>query len=195
MSDDILRFPRMPGGVPAEVVHAVEALLFAAGAPVRTAELAAALDCEKQLVERSLVVLEDQRRGTGVELRAVAGGWQLRTASRFAPAVLALRGGRPKKLSAAALEVLSVVAYRQPVTRGDVDALRGVDSGRVVKALLERRLLRVAGRRDQPGRPLEYRTTRDFLEMFGLSSLTDLPTLAERRDMVGSEVDAGTTEE
>jgi segregation and condensation protein B len=87
------------------------------------------------------------------------------------------------------------VAYRQPVTRGDIDALRGVDSGRVVKQLVERGFVRIAGRREQPGRPLEYRTSRGFLEMFGLSSLTELPTLAERRDMIGVAVDEGLSEE
>ncbi|MFT4625191.1 MAG: segregation and condensation protein B [Myxococcota bacterium] len=195
MTDDVLRFPRMPGGVPDDVVHAVEALLFAAGEPVTSHALSDALGLQRRLVEHALVALEDRRRGSGVELRAVAGGWQLRTASRFADAVNALRGSKPKSLSAAALEVLSVIAYRQPVTRGEVDALRGVDSGRVVKALVEQGLARVAGRRDQPGRPLEYRTTGGFLEMFGLSSLTDLPTLAERRDLVGREVDTERSEE
>ena len=104
-------------------------------------------------------------------------------ATRACGLVLRLLKKRPARLSRAALEVLSVVAWRQPVTRAEIESLRGVDSGGVVKSLIERGLLRTAGRRAEPGRPLMYATTRAFLEMFELGDLRDLPTLREREEL------------
>ncbi len=184
--DNVLPFPE--GGVdPAAVALApvLEALLFAAGEPVKVPELAAALDQDIHRVRTGLAALARQLRDAerGVELTQVAGGWQLRTHPRFGAVVRQLRGTRPMRLSKAALEVLSVIAYQQPVTRSDVDELRGVDCGGVIRSLIDKGLVRVAGRRDEPGRPLEYRTTAGFLELFGLPKLTDLPTLREREEL------------
>lgn len=180
MDDEgILEFPQRPGGVEVDRVHAVEALLFAAPEPVTTAVLAEALELAPGEVEVALRVLELRRRSTGVELCRVAGGWQLRTAPRFAGPVAALRGVKPDRLSRAALEALSIIAWRQPVTRPEVERLRGVDSGGVLKTLLQRGLIKVAGRSTDPGRPLVYRTTRQFLEVFSLPDLSALPTLEQ----------------
>lgn len=168
------------------LVPALEALLFAAGGPVTARALAASLDdARPDEVREALVLLRARcaRSDRGLELVEVAGGWQLRTDPRFAASVLNLLGETPAKLSRAALEVLAVVAYRQPVTRAEIEALRGVHSGGVVRGLLERGLLRVSGRRDEPGRPLEYATTRTFLEVFSLPDLRALPTLTEREDL------------
>lgn len=189
MSDDrVVPFPGAPEvEVPPNLVAAVEALLFAAGAPTTIQELCDALDgAEPEDIRRALDVIEWRcgAPGRGIELVAVAGGWQLRTRAAFASAVLKLRGGKPARLSRPALEVLSVVAYRQPATRPEVEAVRGVDSGGVLKSLLERGLVRVAGRREEPGRPLEYATTPAFLEMFSLPSLSALPTLREREELL-----------
>lgn len=187
--DRVLLFPGRPGGVPPEVVSAVEALLFAAGSPVRTSKLAEVLDLEVDEVRLAIAVLQD-RFGTdrGIRLVRVDKGWQLRSAPRYAAQIFELLGTRPKKLSRPQLEVLAVVAWQQPVTRGEVDAMRGVDSGPLLRKLLDRGLLRVSGRRDEPGRPLEYRTTGAFLELFELPDLSALPRPDERDEApVGEE--------
>jgi segregation and condensation protein B len=180
----VLEFPSRPGGVDPELVHAVEALLFASGEPLATLQLAEALEGEPDEVRAALAVLEQRRKDGGVELVRVAGGWQLRTAPRFGVPVHRLLGTRPKKLGRGALEALSIIAYRQPVTRPEIDRLRGVDSGGVVKQLVDRGLVRSAGRADDPGRPLLYRTTAAFLELFGLPDLAALPTIEERAELV-----------
>ncbi len=185
MSDEpsVLDFPSRPGGVDPELVHAVEALLFASGKPLSAQRMADLLDVGRSDIVQAVRVLGQRRAETGVVVERIARGWQLRTAPRFGPVVLALRGTQPRRLSKAALEVLAAVAYEQPCTRGDVEALRGVDSGGVMKTLLDRGLLKLAGRSTLPGRPLVYRTSSDFLEMFGLPDLSALPTLAEREEL------------
>ena len=183
----VLDFPSKPGGIDEELVYAMEALLFAAGKPVSADKLATLLEVGRSDIVQAARVLAQRRAGTGVVLERIAGGWQLRTAPRFAAVVRALRGTAPRKLSRAALEALAAVAYEQPCTRGDVEALRGVDSGGVMKSLLEQGLLRVAGRASVPGRPLLYRTTGDFLELFSLPDLASLPTLKEREELTRTE--------
>jgi segregation and condensation protein B len=116
----------------------------------------------------------------------VAGGYQLRTLPAYAPYVQAAQPERPLRLSQAALETLAVVAYRQPVTRAEVEHVRGVDAGAVLRSLLERRLLRIAGHREVPGRPLLYATSRRFLEVFGLARIEDLPTLRDLAELAPS---------
>lgn len=194
--DNVVAFPGVedgaPGGErpvdPSWVVAGVEALLFAAGEPVGVAELADALELtDVAPVREALATLAADRAAAGVRPVEVAGGWQLRTDSRFGEAAVRLRGGRPQTMSKAALEALAIVAYRQPVTRSEVDAVRGVNSGGVLKTLLDKGYLRVVGRREEPGRPLEYGTTPLFLEVFSLRSLDDLPTLAEREDLADVE--------
>ena len=183
----VLDFPSKPGGIDEELVYGMEALLFAAGKPVSADKLATLLEVGRSDIVQAARVLAQRRAGTGVVLERIAGGWQLRTAPRFAAVVRALRGTAPRKLSRAALEALAAVAYEQPCTRGDVEALRGVDSGGVMKSLLEQGLLRVAGRASVPGRPLLYRTTGDFLELFSLPDLASLPTLKEREELTRTE--------
>ena len=112
-------------------------------------------------------------------LDEVAGGWLFRTNAQYAPFVRELTGGRPVRLSRAQLETLAIAAYRQPITRPEIDEIRGVDSGATLKLLLERDLVRILGKKDEPGRPLLYGTTTHFLEFFSLKSLKDLPTLRE----------------
>lgn len=169
-----------------DVVGAVEACLFAAGGPVSVSALAEAVGASSSEVRDALEQLTRQRSGGGVELERVANGVQFRTVPRYAEAVQRLIGSRPQKLSQAALEVLAVVSYRQPVTRSEIESMRGVDSGGVLKTLLERALVRTAGRSDEPGRPLLYRTTALFLELFRLPNLKALPTMAERASLARS---------
>jgi segregation and condensation protein B len=184
----ILDFPDRPGGVDPDLVHAVEAMLFAAGEPVSAPQLSAILEVTTSEIVQAIRVLAQWRANSGLVVERIAGGWQLRTSPRFTRVIQALRGAAPKRLSKAALEVLAAVAYEQPCTRTDVEALRGVDSGAVLKMLLDRGLVRVAGRATIPGRPLLYRTTSSFLELFSLPDLSALPTLAERAELARDEV-------
>jgi segregation and condensation protein B len=118
-----------------------------------------------------------------VQLDEVAGGWIFRTNAAYAPFVRDLSKQKPARLSRAQIETLAILAYRQPVTRPEIDDIRGVDCGPVLKVLLERDLVRMLGRKDEPGRPVIYGTTTQFLEFFGLKSLKDLPTLREFTDL------------
>ncbi|MFH1018802.1 MAG: SMC-Scp complex subunit ScpB [Pseudomonadota bacterium] len=120
---------------------------------------------------------------SGMDLVEVGGGWQLRTKGANSPWIFKLNKARPVRLSRAALETLAIVAYRQPVTRPEVDEIRGVDSGPVLRNLLERNLLKILGKREEPGSPLIYGTTKEFLEFFGLNTLSDLPSLREYTEL------------
>src|SRR5262249_18742687 len=127
---------------------------------------------------------EYEAQGRAFEIWEVAGGYQLRTRPEYAAYLRLLHRERPLRLSRPALETLAVVAYRQPVTRAEVEAVRGVEVDAVLKSLLERQLVRVAGHREVPGRPLLYATTKRFLEVFGLGRIEDLPTLREMEELL-----------
>jgi segregation and condensation protein B len=160
----------------------IESLLFAAEEPLRLETLRGVLDAvEPAAIREALESLaaEYEARGGGFYLQEVAGGYQLRTRPCFHPWIRRLKGGGSERLSRAALETLAIVAYRQPIMRVEIETLRGVDCGGVLRLLLERRLIRVMGRKEIPGRPLIYGTTRQFLEAFELRDLKDLPTLRE----------------
>jgi segregation and condensation protein B len=172
----------------------VEALVLAAGEPLAAARIAQAVPGLSAARARELALelrAEYDRDERGFELVEVAGGFQLRTRPELGEFVQRQEDERPARLSRAALETLSVVAYRQPVTRAEIEQVRGVDCGPVLRSLLERHLLRIAGHRDVPGRPMLYGTTRRFLEVFGLSSLEDLPTLRALDDLVRAAEGAG----
>lgn len=161
------------------VVANLEALLFAAPGPVTPAQLAAALELGVQEVEQGLLELEAACHGRGIRLQRHGGRVQLTTAPETAYAVERLLGlEASSRLSRAALETLAIVAYQQPVTRPEIDAVRGVNSDGVVKSLLYKGLLQEMGRSSRPGRPILYSTTADFLGHFGLGSIEELPPLA-----------------
>jgi len=167
----------------------LESLLFSSAEPVPLSKLLAVLPgYEKRDVVRALGALAEEYVGDerGFRLQQVAGGYQLRTAPANADFVKALLAQRPVRLTRASLETLAVIAYRQPVTRPEIEAIRGVDVDAVLTTLLERRLVRVLGRKDVVGRPLLYGTTAEFLETFGLKDLASLPTLEE----LGASADA-----
>jgi segregation and condensation protein B len=167
----------------------LESLLFVAGDPVPLGRLTTLLSgYEKRDIVRTLAELADEyaRDERGFRLEQIAGGYQLRTSRANADFVKALLAQRPVRLTRASLETLAVIAYRQPVTRPEIEAIRGVDIDAVLTTLLERRLVRVLGRKDVIGRPLLYGTTAEFLETFGLKDLASLPTLEE----LGSSADA-----
>ena len=125
------------------------------------------------------LVRDYEERDGGILLVEVAGGWQFRTRPDFHQYVTRHIKTKPARFSQSALETLAIVAYRQPITRAEVEHLRGVDCGGVLKSLLEKRLVRILGKKDIPGRPLIYGTSKEFLEVFGLKDLKSLPTLKE----------------
>ncbi|MGI8880665.1 MAG: SMC-Scp complex subunit ScpB [Jatrophihabitans sp.] len=170
-----------------ELRGALEAVLFVCDSPIPAASLAAALQQPQAAVQAALQALgeELQRRGAGVELRQVAGGYRLYTRDAYAPAVEQfLRDGQRTRLTQAALETLAVIAYRQPVTRGRVSAIRGVNVDGVARTLLSRGLIAEVGSDPETGGGL-YATTDLFLEKLGLSGLDELPSLAPLLPDVG----------
>jgi segregation and condensation protein B len=170
----------------------VEALVLGAPEPVSAQKLAEIVPGLEPDDARSLLAelgREYEEQGRAFEIWEVAGGYQLRTRPEYASYLRLLHRERPLRLSRAALETLAVVAYRQPVTRAEIEAVRGVEADAVLKSLLERQLVRVAGHRDVPGRPILYGTTRRFLEVFGLGQLDDLPTLREVEDLLALPAD------
>ncbi len=180
--------PAPQGPPPAALLDVVvESILLAADRPVSVEELDRVLMSPGiEAITLALRNVQDRLRAGpgGVRLVQIAKGWQLRTDPRAAPWVAAFRGGRPLRLSRAALETLTVVAYRQPVTRAEVEDLRGVDAGGVMRMLVDHELIEVMGRKEDAGRPMLYGTTARFLEVFGLRDLSDLPTL---RDLAGNQ--------
>src|SRR5262245_17041443 len=175
----------------------VEALILAAREPIGAVRLGQVVPGLNAAGARQIVAelrADYEREQRGFELVEVAGGYRVRTRPELADLVSRLDLERPARLSRAALETLAVVAYRQPVTRGEIEQVRGVDCGPVVRNLLERHLLRIAGHRDVPGRPMLYGTTRRFLELFGLASLEDLPSLRDLDELVKAAAAAGTVD-
>jgi segregation and condensation protein B len=171
---------------PDEQKRIVEALLLAAKEPLQAAQIAKLVPGLGAAGARQLLDAlreEYDRDARGFALCEVAGGYQLRTRPELGAFVQQLEQERPARLSRAALETLAVVAYRQPVTRAEVEHVRGVDCGPVLRSLLERHLVRLAGHREVPGRPMLYGTTRRFLEVFGLASLEELPTLRDVEEL------------
>ncbi|MDC0683575.1 SMC-Scp complex subunit ScpB [Sorangium atrum] len=157
----------------------LEALIFVAERPVPARELARSANAEHRVVRELLAELVAEYDGRGFRLDEVAGGYVFRTSAAFAPFVREVTEQKPVKMSRAQTETLAIVAYRQPITRPEIDEIRGVDSGAALKSLLERDLVRILGKKDEPGRPMLYGTTAQFLEFFGLKALGELPTLRE----------------
>ena len=166
-----------------ELQSALEAIIYAADEPATIDQIVAAVGGEKSEVRAALDKLvasyaADER---GIEIRKVAGGWKMYTKAQHHDVVRRfIKGLRPPlRLTIPALETLSVIAYKQPVTLPEINEIRGVNCGGVVKTLLERRLITTAGRKDAVGRPILYRTSKDFLMRFGLADLEELPSLKE----------------
>ena len=158
----------------------LEALLFVAGEPVATAQLAAALDVAPSVVERGLNELDASLSSRGLRLQRHAGRVQLTTAPQLAELIEHFLGlEATSHLSRAALETLAIIAYQQPVTRPQIDSIRGVNSDSMMKSLLHKNLILESGRADGPGRPILYSTTPEFLQHFGLNSILEMPPLAK----------------
>jgi segregation and condensation protein B len=177
------RPPRGDGSdCPRPLAARVEAMLFASGRTLGATRIGRALNVETALVQAALEELAAawKAREGAVELAEIGGGYRFLTRPEFHEDVALLRPGQgPERLSPAALETLAVVAYRQPIARADVEAVRGVQAGPLLRLLQERDLIRIAGRSSEPGHPLLYGTTRRFLDHFGLKSLKALPDLKD----------------
>ena len=163
----------------------LEALLFAAAAPVSIAQLSEVLHLKQQDVEQGLRNLEQRyHQDHGISIQWHAGRVQLTTAPGLAGLIENFLGlEATARLSSAALETLAIIAYRQPITRPSIDAVRGVNSDGVLKSLLSKGLIQDVGRSEGPGRPILYGTTTDFLQHFGLSSLSDLPPFEKNEEV------------
>jgi segregation and condensation protein B len=169
-----------------EAKSIIESLLFLSAEPLTIENLKKLLDKEKGDIERLLkeLVHEYTGRNSGIFITEVAGGFQMVTNPVCAPWVKKFLASEfPSRLTQQSLETLSIVAYKQPITKAEIEAIRGVNSDGVLKTLLERRLIKILGRKEAPGRPLLYGTTKEFLQQFGLKDLSELPTLKEFREV------------
>ncbi|MFL5306939.1 MAG: SMC-Scp complex subunit ScpB [Polyangia bacterium] len=179
-----------PEAVPAgRLGSIVESLLFASDKPLGLNELKRLLgERDSAKVTAAIEELQERRRETGVHVISVAGGWHMRTNPENVAWVSRILAGKPPRLSRAMLETLAIVAYRQPITRPEIDEIRGVDCGPVLKTLLERNLVRMIGKKEEVGRPLLYGTTPEFLRTFSLGDLSELPTLREFHELGEAEM-------
>jgi segregation and condensation protein B len=177
-----------PAVEPGRLEMIVESLLFASDKPLGLAELKRLLgERDGKKVTAAVEALTEKRQGSGIHVTSAAGGWQLRTNPEHAPWVGKLLAGKPVRLSRAMLETMAIVAYRQPVTRPEIDDIRGVDCGPVLKTLLDRGLVRIIGKKEEVGRPMLYGTTPEFLRTFNLRDLAELPTLREFHELGAEE--------
>ena len=179
-----------------KVQNIVEAALLTAGRPLNIDQLRDLFEEHerpaRQIMEHVLMLLDESCIGRGFELRKVASGYRFQVRQEFAPWVGRLFEERPQRYSRALLETLALIAYRQPITRGEIEDIRGVTvSSNIIRTLQEREWVRVVGHKDVPGRPAMYATTRQFLDYFNLTSLEQLPPLAEIRDLeeIGREIE------
>jgi segregation and condensation protein B len=162
----------------------VEAIVFASDKPVtfvRLKQLTRIKDPAR--IQGALDELTADYKDRGIALQCISGGYMFRTQSQFSSWVQQLVAGRPVRLSRAQLETLAIIAYRQPITRPEIDDIRGVDSGGTLKVLLDRQLIRILGKKEEAGRPLLYGTTKEFLDFFSLGDLRELPTLREYSEL------------
>ncbi|MBZ0332748.1 SMC-Scp complex subunit ScpB [Marinobacter sp. AL4B] len=173
-----------------------EAALLAAGKPLSIDQLRELfLESERptrQAMEQAITQLKVACEGRGFELKQIASGYRLQVRAEFAPWVGRLFEEKPQRYSRALLETLALIAYRQPITRGEIEEIRGVAvSSNIIRTLLEREWVRVVGHRDVPGRPAMYATTKQFLDYFNLTGLDELPALSEVRDLeeIGREIE------
>ncbi|MCU1289560.1 MAG: segregation and condensation protein [Acidobacteria bacterium] len=170
-----------------EIISIIEALIFVADEPITIKSLAEVLEEDRETIEAAIEELrgEYEQRAGGLQLREIAGGWQLSTRTEYHEEIRAFLKTRPSaKLSLAALETLSVIAYKQPVTVPEILEIRGVQSASAIKTLLDKRLIVARGRKETVGRPMQYGTSKDFLIQFGLKDLSELPSIEDFEDLI-----------
>lgn len=164
----------------------IEALVLVSETPLALEKICAVLnEVEKPRVKDALdkLIAEYEERQSGICLQEVAGGYQFRTRAELSAWVKKLKVSKPASLSPASLETLAIVAYRQPIVKAEIESIRGVDVSAPLKGLLDKKLVRIVGRKDVPGKPIIYGTTRRFLEVFNLKDLSELPTLRELKEL------------
>ncbi|MES2464480.1 MAG: SMC-Scp complex subunit ScpB [Armatimonadota bacterium] len=167
----------------------IECLLFAVGEPLTAKDLAKTTETDEAAVHTAVRLLRDRYSTSGLQIVEIAHGYQMATRPEFAPMVAKLLAPGANRLSRPALETVTIIAYRQPCTQAEIEAIRGVASDGVLKTLTEREMIKEAGRKQTPGRPILYATTDNFLHYFGLSDLSDLPLLDEE-EMDAREAEA-----
>ena len=170
-----------------EAKSIIEALLFISADPLTSDTLTKILELDKKEIERLMgeLINEYQLKNAGIFIAEIAGGVQMVTNSVCAPWIKKLlTADISTRITQQSLETLAIISYKQPITKAEIEAIRGVNSDGVVKTLLERRLVKILGRKEAPGRPLMYGTTKEFLQQFGLRDLSELPTLKEFREVV-----------
>ncbi len=161
-----------------EQLKALQAVIFAADSPCDEERLASVLDVPIEQIETLVAELSQMMEDSALQVVRLAGGYQMATRSRYAGYVQRLREPEPERLSPQALETVAIIAYLQPITRPEIDEIRGVNSTGCVNSLLEKGLIEIAGRKDAPGRPFLLTTTSHFLSTFGLNELDELPELS-----------------
>jgi segregation and condensation protein B len=164
----------------------IEALILASEAPLALDKICVILDGTDKAEARNTIdqlIAEYSERQSGICLQEIAGGFQFRTRPDLSNWVKKLKGTKPASLSPAALETLAIVAYRQPIVKTEIESIRGVDVSAPLRGLLDKKLIRIVGRKDVPGKPIIYGTTKKFLEVFNLNDLSGLPTLRELKEL------------
>ena len=190
MEEDDAGPPPEALAAPGRLESVLESLLFASDRALTLVELKRLVgERDGGKITAALEALRARRADAGVQVMAVAGGWHLRTSPENVAWVSRLVAGKPQRLSRAMLETLSIVAYRQPITRPEIDDIRGVDCGPVLKTLLDRGLVRMIGKKEEAGRPILYGTTPEFLRIFSLRDLSELPTLREFHELGVAEAE------
>ena len=168
-----------------DVVNTIEALLFGAGRPLRLSEIRSLLDNsgiseDLASIKKSINLIEERYQNTSLEIKEVSSGYRLQIKESYSPCLSSLWNEKAPRISKALMETISIIAYKQPVTRGDIEDIRGVHvSTSSIRSLLEREWIKVSGFRDVPGRPALYVTTKQFLDDFNMKGITSLPELPE----------------
>jgi segregation and condensation protein B len=178
---------KQPRGI-GEIISIIEALIFVADEPLTTKILAEVLDEDREIIESAVEELKNEyeQRMSGLQIREIAGGWQISTRTEFHEEIRKFLKTRPSaKLSLAALETLAVIAYKQPATIPEILEIRGVQSASAIKTLLDKRLIVAKGRKETVGKPMQYGTSKDFLIQFGLKDLSELPNIEDFEDLAG----------
>ena len=174
-----------------ELKPIIEALIFASDTPLTVEKIKQILEnVTKKEIDETIGELqkEYQEQNRGFQMKEVANGYQFRTQTAFSPWLKRLKKTKPFRLTQPTLETLAIIAYRQPITKMEVEKIRGVDSGGVLKTLLDKKLITIAGKKDVPGKPFLFATTKTFLEVFGLENLASLPTLKDIDDLDNAQL-------
>ncbi|MFC1854952.1 SMC-Scp complex subunit ScpB [Thermodesulfobacteriota bacterium] len=171
---------------------AIEALLFAAEQPISFKTIQEIfIDTKREVLKEAIRMLKEEysKSSKGIFLIEVSSGYQFRTKPEYKDHIIKLTKTKPARLSQSALEVLAIIAYKQPIIKSEIEDIRGVDSSYVIRKLLEKSLIRIMGKKDIVGKPLLYGTTKEFLEIFSLKALSSLPTLKNIKELEAGEVD------